>query len=272
VQAACAVGSSATQPPQPTQDVNAVVQTGVALTQAANAPVVPADTLAPVVILPTMTSGPVLPTNTTAPAVQGTANYSANCRSGPGANFSMLVVISQGSKVDIIGTNKATDGSLWWLVRSTGNPDCWLVDGALSITGDKGSVAVVVSPPTPTPLPIPTWGYTWTYWIGGGFDGAVDDGGTITFTQTGNIITGTYYNWGYQFNVTGTVSADGMTVNGTATRTADSFVWPFVLKRDPSNLNQFRGSWWWTGGGTSWDGSWCGAMNGAAKPSPCKTH
>jgi len=252
-----------------------MIGTNIALTQAANVPVVPADTLAPVVVLPTMTSAPVLPTNTVAPAVSGVINYTANCRSGPGANFPVLVVLNPGAQVSITGTNKATDGSLWWVVQSAGNPDCWLVDGAVSITGNKGSVAVVVSPPTPTPLPIPTWTGTWTFWLGGGFDGAVDEIVTATFAQSGNTVTTSFTAWtGLHFVFTGTATADGMTVNGQLVRDYPPYSgnWVVVLKRVPGNINQFRGSWYWAGGGSSYDGAWCGATHGATEPSPCKTH
>ena len=247
-----------------------MIGTNIALTQAANVPVVPADTLAPVVVLPTMTSAPVLPTNTVAPAVSGVINYTANCRSGPGANFPMLVILNPGTQVSITGTNKATDGSLWWVVQSAGNPDCWVVDGAVSITGNKGSVVVVVSPPTPTPIPPPSWTNDWFIWQWQGvtLGGEYESHTTLTMVQTGNYATWSYTIESIYYHGSGTVSPDGMLIIGTET---DMYNRSYGVRfeRNPSNLNQFRGRWWWAGNESS-DGAYCGSINGAPKPSPCK--
>ena len=279
VQAACALGATATQAPAPTQDVNSLVGTNVALTQAAQPIVViPTNTTAPLILPPSPTTGLViLPTNTTAPLglVTGLVNYGANCRSGPGANFPNVVVLVEGSKLDIIGKANATDGVPWWQVRSLGQPDCWLIDMALAITGDKGSVPVVVSPPTPTPAPPPSWTGTWTYWMRGGFGGATDENGKMALTQTGNSVTSNVFSaFEGAFVLNGTISDEGMTLRGNVsiTRFGYTYSLPVVFKRNPSNLNQFRGSWYNSGsGGMSWDGDWCGATNGAGKPSPCKS-
>ena len=273
VQAACAVGgtTATTQAPlpPPVENIDDQIATGIALTQAAQQVVeVPPNTPVPLAVLPTIT--PELPTFTTAPAVQGSVNYGANCRTGPGANFSNVVVYEQGTLVDVIGISLATDKTTWWLVSSSGQADCWLIDAAMTISGDKSSVVLVVSPPTPTPPPPPYWGGNWTYWIGGGFGGATDESGNITMVQSGNSLTGTFYEWGFAFTFNGTISADGMSVNGILTR-GDGGKWTAVLRRNRSNLNQFRGSWYITGY-TSSDGDWCGGINGAGKPSPCKSN
>lgn len=270
VQAACAVGgtTATTQAPIPTEDVGDQVATGIALTQAAQQVVVPpADTLAPLQVLPTVT--PEVPTFTAVPSVQGTVNYGANCRSGPGANFQSLLVYEQGTLVDVIGTSMATDKTIWWLVSSSGQADCWLIDAAITISGDKSSVAKVVSPPTPTPPPPPYWGGNWNVWMRGGISGAADNNISISFVQSGNSLTATFYTWDTTFTFNGTVSADGMTVNGQL-QSGWGGNWTVVFKRNPSNLNQFRGSWFVVGN-TSLDGDWCGAINGAGKPSPCKS-
>jgi hypothetical protein len=268
VQAACAVGgtTATTQAPPPTQDTGALIATGVALTQAAQpVVVVPSNTPKPLTVLPTLTQE--LPTVQAAPSVQGTVNYGANCRTGPGANFPNVVVYNQGTAVDVIGKNNDTAGAFWWLVRSSGQADCWLIDAALTISGDKSSVVKVASPPTPTPVPPPTWGGNWTYWMRGGYSGADDSQGTITFVQSGNSLSSTFYEYDTTFNLSGTISADGMTFNGQMTA-AWGGSWKVVFKRNPSNLNQFRGSWFYD---STWDGDWCGAISGAGKPSPCKT-
>ncbi len=283
VQAACGMEDiiGTTQAPPPAVDVGDQVATGIALTQAAQqVGVPPANTLAPPVAQSTITPVPPVaqptntlevPTFTTAPSVQGSVNYGANCRTGPGGNFPLVVVYNQGTMVNIIGTNQATDKTTWWLVNSSGQTDCWLIDEALTITGDKSSVVKVASPPTPTPVPPPYWGGTWTHWMRGGFQGAADSTGAITFIQSGNYLTATFDMYGFTFNLTGTISADGMTMNGSLSRPIDGANWTVVMKRNPSNLNQFRGSWSLVNN-TSFDGDWCGGFNGAAKPSPCKTH
>ena len=270
VQSACAFGGSTseTDASAPTQNVADQVATGVAQTQAAQLPLnPPTNTPEPVVFPPTIT--PELPTFTAVPAVQGTVNYGAFCRSGPGANFQSLLVYEFGSLVNVIGTNLALDQTTWWLVSSPGQAECWLIDAALSITGDKSSVIWVGSPPTPTSPPIPTWGGTWTYWMRGGFSGADDVSGKFTLTQSGNSVSTSFTQWNSQFNFVGTVSADGMTVNGSLI-SAWGGSWTVVFKRNASNLNQFRGSWRVVGL-DSYDGDWCGATAGAAKPSPCKS-
>ena len=184
VQAACAVGATATQAPDPTVNVDSQISTGIALTSAAQEVNVipPTDTQQPAIELPTST--PEIPTATEAPSVQGTVNQSAYCRSGPGGNFPYLVIFDLGVDVEIIGQNKDTDGSQWWVVRSSGNEDCWIADQAVTFDGDKSIVANVSSPPTPTPVPPPTWSGTWTHWMRGGFSGATDASGQLW--STGN--------------------------------------------------------------------------------------
>ncbi len=276
VQAACAVGgtTATTQAPPPTEDLGNQIATGIAQTQAAQQVVeAPANTPVPLELLPTIT--PDLPTFTAVPSVQGSVNYGANCRTGPGANFPNVLVYEQGTLVNVIGTNNATDKSTWWLVSSAGQADCWLIDAAVAISGDKSSVVKVVSPPTPTPVPPPNWSGTWTYWTRGGFSGNAETTGSFTLVQTGSYLTSTYYEFDATNILTGTVSADGMVFNGSVSinRSGISYVLPVVFKRVPGNLNQFRGSWYNSGtGGTSWDGDFCGAINGAGKPSPCKSN
>jgi uncharacterized protein YraI len=287
VQVACSTGDILPQALAPTQDVNSLVATNVALTQAAQIVIVPTNTNSPFIVPPTTgplfpatnTTAPIiLPTNTSAPLglVTGVVNYGANCRTGPGANFPIVVVLPEQTKVDIMGKAKATDKSQWWLVRHTGNSDCWLIDAAVAITGDTNTVPEVPSPATPTPVPPPSWAGTWTYWMRGGFGGTTDESGPLTLIQSGNSLSSLpFFVYNGTFRLNGTISADGMSFNGTVSieREGYSYALPVVFKRNPSNLNQFRGSWYNSGsGGASWDGDWCGAINGASKPSPCKSN
>lgn len=271
VQSACAVGgtTTTTQAPAPTEDVAVQIATGIALTQAAQQVVVPpANTPEPIVFPPTIT--PELPTFTAVPSVQGTINYGANCRSGPGANFPSLLVFEQGTQVNIIGTNLATDKTTWWLLNSSGQADCWVIDAAVAISGDKSSVVKVVSPPTPTLPPPPNWSGTWKVWqwqgitIGNTYEEIIN----ISMVQTGNYLSWSYRVGDASYNGSGTISDDGMLVLGTET---SNYGGNFGVRfeRNISNLNQFRGRWWWTGSESA-DGAYCGSINGASKPSPCK--
>lgn len=283
VQAACSLGSIVPQGSVPTQDVNSLVATNVALTQAAQIVIVPTNTsgffnVPPInttapLNQPTNTTAPlILPTNTTAPlsGVTGVVNYGANCRTGPGANFPVVVILPEKTKVDITGKAKATDKSQWWLVRSSGNSDCWLIAAALAITGDTNSVPEVPSPATPTPLPPPFWGGDWTIWIWGYGDESSQTQTSLIFVQSGNNLTSTFFLFDKTFNFNGTVSDDGMTVHGNlngAWKDGFNYNWDVAFYRNPSNLNQFRGAWGF--GSSSNVGGWCGATNGASRPSPC---
>ena len=269
VQAACAVGgtTATTQAPPPVENVGNQAATGIALTQATQQVVeAPPDTPEPLEVLPTST--PEVPTFTTVLSVQGSVNYGANCRTDPGANFRNVVVLNQGTLVDVIGTSKATDNSTWWQVSNAVQADCWLIDAALTISGDKSSVVKVVSPPTPTPVPAPTWGGAWTIWMG---QTSLEEIVSINFVQNGNELTTRFYAFGTGINFVGTVSEDGMAVYGSVRPDTISVPFPAVFKRNPSNLNQFLGSYNWPGM-TEVDAPWCGAKGGAAKPDPCKSH
>jgi hypothetical protein len=270
VQAACAFGgAAATETLLPTEDISNRVATGVAQTQAAQ-PDVSASTNTPQTFVFPPTITPELPTFTAVPSVQGAVNYGANCRSGPGANFPSLLVYEKGTLVNIIGTSLATDKTTWWLVSSSSQTECWLIDAAISISGDKSSVVKVDSPPTPTPVPPPSWTGTWKVWqwqgitAGNNFEEIIN----IPMVQTGNYLYWSYIVGDTTFTGGGTISEDGMLVIGTETSNwGGNF--GVRLERNPSNLNQFRGRWWFSGYEYA-DGAYCGSLNGAPKPSPCK--
>ena len=94
------------------------------------------------------------------------------------------------------------------------------------------------------------------------------DAVSVRVTQTGNTVSGIFTIGTVDFKFSGTVSADGQTVNGTWQDVAGSgsyngpFVWQ--LKK---NINQFVGSI--TNTPASYTGPWCGYRSGASAPSPC---
>ncbi len=160
---------------QPTQDVNAIytaaAQTLQAqLTQSAAEqpptqepppPQPPTDTSQPAEMIPTDTLAPVF-TPTTAftptPAVPvAVISTNANCRKGPTAQYTVIVVLKKGDRAEIFGRN--SDRS-WWYVQIPGKPGqyCWVWGNNVNVEGDTGGVQVVTPPPipiTPTFTPSP---------------------------------------------------------------------------------------------------------------------
>ena len=71
-----------------------------------------------------------------------------NCRSGPGVNYQLVVVISPGEQVEILGAFPPQ----YWLVR-TDYGDCWLYAEFATPVGSFWAVASVTPPPTSTGIP-----------------------------------------------------------------------------------------------------------------------
>jgi hypothetical protein len=246
--------------------VQSAVQTLVAETQMAaqaQASVEAPATATPVVEQPTATVTPVPTSSVAAQAVKN-----ANCRSGPDSNFEYLSVLDQGATAPVIGKN--TDFGKWWKVRLADGTECWVIEDAITLTGDTQAVASLVSPITPTPIPAPDWNGTWTMWISGTFENKSSDvtSTTVKMVQTGNNLTYSFRLWGLDFTAYLTVSADGMVASGTLVREQGG-TWNLYLYRVPENLNQFRGKWYY-GSDKSLDGQNCGSKNGAPMPNPCR--
>jgi len=257
---------------QPTQDIQAAIEQTMAVQNAASTIV--AQTLSAANVQPTQApvteNTPVPPTQTLEPtiSVMARANQNANCRSGPASNFDYLGVLSQGASATIIGRN--TDFGIWWKVSLPDGTECWIVEDAISISGETKSIPTLVSPKTPTPIPAPNWNGKWTIWMSGGTYNP--DKEMITFVtnmkQVGQTLTFNYNAWGDTFYFSGTVSSDGMTVNGNE-YSEGGYGGDAYFVRNPSNLNQFRGKWFVNGDRNS-DGTYCGSMNGAPMPQPCR--
>jgi uncharacterized protein YraI len=114
-------------------------------TATSTAAIVPTDTFTLTPVTPTATatlavtatlSGPMLTANT----------VNANCRFGPGTDFSSVGVLMVGQTVPILGT--ISDQS-WWQIANPGSPStqCWVANSVTSTSGDLSKVPV---------LPIPT--------------------------------------------------------------------------------------------------------------------
>lgn len=103
--------------------------------------------------IPVATLPPVLATSTVTAAI-GSANPFAspdgqplNCRTGPGMNWPVVIVLSEGQAVEIAGKNPE---ATWWYVKnpSLAGGFCWISMSYATTTGDTSGVAVVAVPPT----------------------------------------------------------------------------------------------------------------------------
>ena len=90
---------------------------------------------------------------------------------------------------------------------------------AVTITGNGDAVAMLVSPPTPTPIPPPSWTGIWNMRITlNSWNPAVGETPfTTTMYQNGNTVSFEFTAAGNSFRVNGTLSADGMILDGKLT-------------------------------------------------------
>lgn len=132
------------------------------------------------------------------------------------------------------------------------------------------AVAEVASPHTPTPVPPASqWAGKWIIWQNQCYtnDPNCEYSFTMTWSMTSsNVITGVYTVEGCTYTDVLTISADGIRADGTESSNCGN--WEVHLVMDP-NLNQFQGRWNMVGYAAG-DGYYCGARNGASKPSPTR--
>lgn len=109
---------------------------------------IPAASLTPTAVLPTLTATVVGSTVPFASPNDGPLN----CRSGPGTNFQVVVVLNPAQSAEVVGKNP--EGT-WWHVKnpSIAGSFCWISVPFANITGDASGVQVVAIPPTPTNVP-----------------------------------------------------------------------------------------------------------------------
>lgn len=73
----------------------------------------------------------------------------ANCRSGPGDVYPVVITIPAGTELNVQG--QSVDG-YWWVVNQPGSgAECWIWEELVELSIDTCSVAMVESPPTPQP-------------------------------------------------------------------------------------------------------------------------
>ena len=83
-----------------------------------------------------------------------------NCRTGPGTEYSIVVLVKEGSTAEIMGSNGA-----YWIIQPPGRSDtCWVPAEFVTPEGSFWIVGTMTQPATPTPIPpnAPGW-KSWYY-------------------------------------------------------------------------------------------------------------
>ena len=197
-----------------------------------------------------------------------TVSVSTNCRLGPGPTYGIVGALVVGEQAEVVGV--AEDGQYWVIKNPTRAGECWLWGQHASVVGPTEELPMRTPPPTPTPSPTPTptltptpvydWSGTWTTslgepgpWVPYNID--------VTLNQSNGSVTGSFLFPGdpRQANLSGTLSSDWMTLNGTWTHLDGSGMFTFKL----INQDQFIGNM------NNRDFFWCGNRGVGDFPSPC---
>lgn len=244
-----------------TPDTNAIVQTSIAQTQVAmgagevvattavpnTEAVPPTETLTPTI---TLTATETLTPTLSSPIANVDVN--TNCRRGPGELYDIVGALTVGVTGNVVGRYQA--GDYWIINNPNGNGDCWIWGYYATVEGPLDSLAYYTQPPTPTPEV--NWTGTWTTQYGP--PGGPYENITVILSQTESTVDGTFTYQAQGYSLTGSLSADYMTLSGTWIGAGDSgsFLYNWL------NPNQFNGNV---------DGTfvWCGYRSGAGVPSPC---
>ncbi len=244
-----------------TPDTDALVQTSIAQTQAGmgegevaattavpNTEMVPpTETVTPTV---TLTATETLTQTLSSPQAQVDVN--TNCRRGPGELYDIVGALTVGVTGNVVGRYQA--GDYWIINNPSGSGDCWIWGYYATVEGPLESLPYYTQPPTPTP--VVDWNGTWTTKygpLGGPYENF-----TVNLTQSDSTVSGTFTYDAEAYSLTGSLSADFMTLSGTWMGSGDSGSFLFHWL----NPNQFNGN-------VSSSFEWCGYRNGAGVPSPC---
>ncbi|MCL4258531.1 MAG: hypothetical protein KJZ53_08390 [Anaerolineales bacterium] len=189
-----------------------------------------------------------------------TVSQDTNCRSGPSLAYRLITTISTGQQAEVLKTFPNSEYVVVQNPNSAG--DCWLWLRYASMSDFTAyNLPTATLPPTPTPTltptPMPSFGEG--AWTNKTSDGVSTYNSSITFTVSGNSISGST-NWaGLTYTFTGTLSSNGQQASGTWTSSfPESGNWVAFLL----NHNQFNGNI-----GSGW--SFCGWRGGAGEPGPC---
>ncbi len=217
---------------------------------------------------PTLPQSTVTPIQPTKPAVLATVLKECNCRLGVFKLFPSITILKQGDTAAVIGKNN--DNGLWYkLVTSSG--ECWVASDLLSVEGDTTKVQLVKSPATPTPIPAPTWGGKWRFRLSSNPADPETSSQlyTVTLTQKGKELTGSFVSSWSNIYMIGYISSDGMTVSGELYPSLHTDKqYRFYLYRSTDNSSQFRGYYYVEGEGKR--GNFCGVVFDGTLPVPCQ--
>jgi len=181
-----------------------------------------------------------LPVNLVAPAAPGTFTGYWKLRSDSGVLFG-------------VGARGDATFFVRIIVQGTSTPT-----GTASTTPTPTKTPTPSSTPTKTGTPFPPINWDGTYSI------RLDTTDSAMFLeQTGSTVVSDATIGGVDYHITGTVSADTLTVSGTFSGDIDG---TFFWKMDPGG-NQFSGRW--VNSADSSTKAWCGARNGAPLPGTC---
>ena len=193
------------------------------------------------------------PTTTPPPSVAPSATPSipiihvstnTNCRYGPGVVYDPPVdVFNVGETAQVFG--RSPDSSFYYIDKG-----CYVWTNYVTVeAGNINSVPVFTPVATPSPAPTGPWSGEWLTTCG------VSDCETMTLTQNGNQVTGTYAHG--EGSLSGSVSGNHFT--GTWSRGSGSGTFDFWMT---NNQQRFRGNW-------DRVNEWCGARSGYSNPNPC---
>ncbi len=180
-------------------------------------------------------------------------SVNTNCRTGPGQAYDIIGALMIGEQAEVVAG--AVGGGYWIIKNPDRSGECWLWANYATVVGETGGLPMYTPPPTPTPV------YNWTgiWTTSHGPSGLMHETLIVTLNQTNANVSGSFTVGTDVVMLSGTLSADYMTLTGTWTQGA--FSGPFVFKL--INADQFIGN------RNTGDYEWCGHRAGAGLPSPC---
>src|SRR5512142_1190513 len=96
--------------------------------------------------LPSLTPAQAFTSTPSVPQISVTG--AANCRSGPGAAYELLLTMQPGQTAEVVG--KDTAGN-YWIIKMSGGRTCWLRRTDAAVSGNVDSLPEVAPPAPPTP-------------------------------------------------------------------------------------------------------------------------
>lgn len=207
---------------------------------------------------PTMTMTATITLTHTPEQALVSVSTDTNCRSGPGTIYDYVGALLVGEQAEVVG--RTEDGNYWIIKNPDRDGECWLWGQYANVQGETTLLPMYTQPPTPTPAF--SWEGTWTLYF-------TDLSGTLfmvfpmTITIDGNsFLASGDLGGGDTVNLTGTISADHLSVSGTWVGPTNNGSFKFFA----FGVNQFQGN---IIDRFDVQAAWCGGRSGAGIPSPC---